>query len=249
MGEPRMLIDGKLVEGEHSATFENINPATEQVLGPVADATAADMGRAIAAARVAFDTTSWSTDHAFRAASLHQLQAAVESEQEELRAELVAEVGCPVLLTYGPQLDAPLRSAAVAGGHDRAVRMATRAPAEGRLRHGHGDGAGGVAGAGRGRGRDRPVELPDRDHPQQARSGARHGQHVRAQAGPRHPLERHPPRPPHRREDRHPAGRGQHRRVVRPPRRRGAHHLPWTWSPSQAPLPPGGGSWRQRPRP
>ena len=106
-----MLIDGKLVEGERGATFNNINPATEQVLGPVADGTAADMAAATAAARRAFDTTSWSTDHAFRKACLYQLQAAIESEQEELRAELVAEVGCPVLITYGPQLDAPLREA------------------------------------------------------------------------------------------------------------------------------------------
>jgi len=111
VGERRLLIDGKLVEGATGATFDNINPATEQVLGPVADGTAADMAAAIAAARTAFDTTSWSTDHPFRAACLHQLQAAIESEQEELRAELVAEVGCPVLLTYGPQLDAPLREA------------------------------------------------------------------------------------------------------------------------------------------
>ena len=57
------------------------------------------------------DTTSWSTDKAFRKECLLQLQAAIESEQEELRAELVAEVGCPILTTYGPQLDAPLREA------------------------------------------------------------------------------------------------------------------------------------------
>jgi len=106
-----MLIDGKLVEGSSGATFDNINPATEQVLGAVADGTASNMTAAIAAARTAFDTTTWSTDHAFRKACLLQLQAAIESEQEELRAELVAEVGCPVLITYGPQLDAPLREA------------------------------------------------------------------------------------------------------------------------------------------
>src|SRR5687768_8289933 len=106
-----MLIDGKLVEGSSGATFDNINPATEQVLGQVADGTASDMSAAIAAARNAFDTTTWATDHAFRKACLLQLQAAIESEQEELRAELVAEVGCPVLITYGPQLDAPLREA------------------------------------------------------------------------------------------------------------------------------------------
>ena len=110
-GERRLLIDGKLVDSESAATFDNVNPATEEVLGVVADGTAADMQAAVAAARRAFDTTSWSTDHALRQRCLRQLQAAIESEQEELRAELVAEVGCPVLITYGPQLDAPLREA------------------------------------------------------------------------------------------------------------------------------------------
>ncbi len=111
MGERRMLIDGKLVEATGGGTFDNVNPATEAVLGPVADGTRADMEAAVAAARRAFDTTTWSTDHALRKQCLGQLQAAIESEQEELRAELVAEVGCPVLITYGPQLDAPLREA------------------------------------------------------------------------------------------------------------------------------------------
>lgn len=106
-----MLINGKLVEAEGGATFDNVNPATEEILGPVVNGTAADMAAAIDAARQAFDTTTWSTDHEFRKRCLLQLQAAIESEQEELRAELVAEVGCPVLTTYGPQLDAPLREA------------------------------------------------------------------------------------------------------------------------------------------
>jgi aldehyde dehydrogenase (NAD+) len=110
-GEHRMLIDGELVDGEGGATFDNIDPFTEEILGPTADGTNADMERAIAAARRAFDTTDWSTNRALRRESLMQLQAALESEQEELRAELVAEVGCPILLTYGPQLDAPLREA------------------------------------------------------------------------------------------------------------------------------------------
>ncbi len=111
VGERRLLIDGKLVEADGGATFDNVDPATEEVLGPVADGTAADMQGAIAAARRAFDTTTWAHDHALRRHCLIQLQAAIEDEQEELRAELVAEVGCPVLITYGPQLDAPLREA------------------------------------------------------------------------------------------------------------------------------------------
>ena len=65
-GEVRLLIDGQLVLAEGDRRFDNINPATEEVLGQVADATAADMDRAIAAARRAFDETSWSTDHALR---------------------------------------------------------------------------------------------------------------------------------------------------------------------------------------
>ena len=69
------------------------------------------MEAAIAAARRAFDTTTWAGDHDLRRRCLLQLQAALEAEREELRAELVAEVGCPVLITYGPQLDAPLREA------------------------------------------------------------------------------------------------------------------------------------------
>jgi acyl-CoA reductase-like NAD-dependent aldehyde dehydrogenase len=108
--ETRMLIDGKLVEGE-AGTFDVINPATEQVIGAVADASKGDAQRAIAAARRAFDETSWSTDRELRKACLLQLQAALEEEQEELREELIAEVGCPRMVTHGPQLDIPLADA------------------------------------------------------------------------------------------------------------------------------------------
>jgi aldehyde dehydrogenase (NAD+) len=107
-GEVRMLIDGELVEAASGKRFRNINPATEDVLGEVADAAADDMRRAISAARRAFDETDWSTNHAFRKRCLEQLHAAIVSEAEEMRAELVAEVGTPVILTYGAQLDAPL---------------------------------------------------------------------------------------------------------------------------------------------
>jgi aldehyde dehydrogenase (NAD+) len=110
-GERRLLIDGKLVDASGGATFDNVDPATEEVLGATADGTAADMAAAVDAARRAFDTTGWAGDHDLRQRCLGQLQAALESEREELRAELVAEVGCPVLVTYGPQLDAPLREA------------------------------------------------------------------------------------------------------------------------------------------
>ena len=110
-GEIRMLIDGELVEAASGQRFENLNPATEEVLGEVADASAEDMRRAIAAARRAFDETDWSTNHALRKRCLEQLQAALESEREEYREELVAEVGTPRMLTFAAQLDWPLEDA------------------------------------------------------------------------------------------------------------------------------------------
>src|SRR5437868_5441257 len=106
-----MLIDGELVESTSGQTFANINPATEEVLGEVTDATAADMHRAIDAARRAFDDTTWSTDRGLRRRCLEQLQEALETEREDLREELILETGCPRMLTFGPQLDAPLNEA------------------------------------------------------------------------------------------------------------------------------------------
>jgi len=106
--EPDMLIDGKLVEASSGERFDNINPATEEVIGQVADGSVADMQRAITAARRAFDETDWSTNRTFRKRCLEQLQQALEAEREQLREQLILEVGCPRMLTLGPQLDAPL---------------------------------------------------------------------------------------------------------------------------------------------
>ncbi len=109
--ETRMLVDGKLIDADSGATFNNVNPATEEVLGVVADSSKSEMRRAIAGARRAFDETSWSTDKAFRKRCLEQLQEALEGEREELREELILEVGCPRMTTQGPQLDGPLEGA------------------------------------------------------------------------------------------------------------------------------------------
>ena len=109
--EQRMLIDGKLVEADSGKTFENVNPATEEVIGEVTDASTAEMHRAIDAARRAFDETDWSTNHAFRKRCLEQLHEALQAEHEELREQLILEVGCPRMTTNGPQLDAPLSEA------------------------------------------------------------------------------------------------------------------------------------------
>jgi len=108
--ETRMLVDGKLVEAEEGG-FPVINPADESVLGEAPNASHAQMHQAVDAARRAFDETDWSTNHALRKRCLEQLQDAIEAEREELREELILEVGCPRMVTMGPQLDAPLADA------------------------------------------------------------------------------------------------------------------------------------------
>src|SRR4029077_16403727 len=106
-----MLVDGELIGSDSGSTFDNINPATEEVLGQVADASDAEMERAIDAARRAFDESAWSTDRALAARCLSQLQEALEREREELREELILEVGCPRMTTHANQLDIPLEGA------------------------------------------------------------------------------------------------------------------------------------------
>jgi aldehyde dehydrogenase (NAD+) len=103
--EGRMLIDGNLVEAEGGRTYANVNPTTEEVIGQVADASVADMDRAITAARRAFDETSWSNDLAFRSRCLRQLQQALEKHKDDLRPQIIGEVGCPLQLTFAVQQD------------------------------------------------------------------------------------------------------------------------------------------------
>ena len=107
--EERLLIDGKLVEAEGGATYENINPADETVIGVSADASKADVERAIAAARRAFDETEWSRDVDLRVRCLHQLHTALLDHQDELADITVAEVGAPRMLMGGPQLGEPIK--------------------------------------------------------------------------------------------------------------------------------------------
>ena len=103
-----MLVDGALVASSNGAVFETANPATEEVLGVVADASPSDLERAVAAARRAFDTTSWPDDVAFRVRCLRQLQEAMTAHLEELRAMTIAETGTPLFLTRSAQLDEPV---------------------------------------------------------------------------------------------------------------------------------------------
>ena len=104
----RMLIDGKLVAADADRTYPSVNPATGQVLDQAPDASPADARAAVAAARRAFDTTSWPTNAAFRARCLDQLHRALTEHKEQLRELTIADVGAPRVITYGAQLDEPI---------------------------------------------------------------------------------------------------------------------------------------------
>ncbi|CAN5471127.1 aldehyde dehydrogenase [soil metagenome] len=106
-GSSKLLIDGKLVAGS-AGTFPTVNPATEEVLGVAADADIEDMGRAIEAARRAFDDTDWSTNTELRVRCIRQLRDALTEHVEELREITISEVGAPLMLTSGAQLEGPI---------------------------------------------------------------------------------------------------------------------------------------------
>ena len=106
--ENRLLIDGELVAATGDRTFTSGNPATEEVIGEAADATVADVVRAIRAARRAFDETGWSTDASFRAQCMRQLAQALRENLEDLRTLTVSEVGVPIAMTAGPALEGPI---------------------------------------------------------------------------------------------------------------------------------------------
>src|ERR1700755_2461123 len=112
-GVSELFIDGKKSPGS-AGTFPTINPATEEVLGVAGDADADDMGRAIDAARRAFDDTDWSCNTELRVRCVRQLREAMQQHIEELRDLTIAEVGAPRMLTAIAQLEGPVNDLAFA---------------------------------------------------------------------------------------------------------------------------------------
>ena len=89
----RMLIGGKLVAG--AATFDVINPATEQVLAACPRADVQQMNQAVAAAKAAFP--GWAaTPLAERSKLLVKLADAIAAHSEELIPLLTQEQGKPL---------------------------------------------------------------------------------------------------------------------------------------------------------
>ena len=107
--EEQLFIGGELRDARNGSTFENINPATEELLGVSADANEEDFDNAIAAARSAFDAGQWSTDLDFRLHCLDQLHQALVNHVEELTEITIAEVGATRMACSTIQVVEPLK--------------------------------------------------------------------------------------------------------------------------------------------
>ncbi len=82
--DAKLFIDGKLCDAENGLSYDVIGPWTGQPVCKAADASAADVNAAIAAARRAFDTTDWATNHELRFALVTKLRALFEENRERL---------------------------------------------------------------------------------------------------------------------------------------------------------------------
>ncbi|HEX7858424.1 MAG TPA: aldehyde dehydrogenase family protein [Sphingobium sp.] len=105
-----LYVDGKLRAAEGGKTYDNIGPWTGEVVGHAADASAADVEEAIAAARRAFDTTDWSTNHEKRFALLKKLHALFVANSDRLADIVRHEAGASLVAVHRAQLAQCLNS-------------------------------------------------------------------------------------------------------------------------------------------
>lgn len=81
----KLLINNRWVESASGATFPTINPATGEEICQVAEADKADVDRAVAAARAAFNNGPWRRIHASeRGRLLNKLADLMERDTEDL---------------------------------------------------------------------------------------------------------------------------------------------------------------------
>ena len=95
--QTRMLIGGRWCDAASGKTFPTINPATEEVIAEVAEGDKADVDRAVAAARKAFDAGPWpKMDARDRGKLLWRLADLIEENAEELSGLETLDNGKPI---------------------------------------------------------------------------------------------------------------------------------------------------------
>jgi len=98
----KFYIDGQWVEPAMATEFKVINPATEEVAGVISMGTAADVDRAVAAARRAFDSFS-QTSGDDRRGLLEKILAVYKKRYVDVANAIRDEMGAPTKLANGSQ--------------------------------------------------------------------------------------------------------------------------------------------------
>lgn len=95
-------INGEWVKGDSPRPFDVINPATEEVAGQISLGNAADVDRAVAAAKAAFETYSQTTVEE-RVALLKAIEKAYKDRYDEFVETISMEMGAPLWLCKAAQ--------------------------------------------------------------------------------------------------------------------------------------------------
>jgi len=94
--KPRLLIDGRHVPSASGCTFKTLNPANEQVIATVAEGNEADVDRAVAAARRAFEGPWRSMRASERGQILLRLAELMKRHADEIAALESLDAGKPI---------------------------------------------------------------------------------------------------------------------------------------------------------
>jgi aldehyde dehydrogenase (NAD+) len=104
-----LFIDGKFSEPSAHEQFASLNPATEETLAMIAQASRADVDRAVAAARKAYDTVWSKTTGAERAKYLFRIARLIQERSRELAVVETLDNGKPI--RESRDIDIPLAAA------------------------------------------------------------------------------------------------------------------------------------------
>src|SRR5665213_4040328 len=91
-----LFIDGEFVETLDGQQFKTVNPATEEVLAEITEAGPRDVGRAIAAARVAYDGVWGNMPGKERAKYLFRIARIIQERARELAVLESLDNGKPI---------------------------------------------------------------------------------------------------------------------------------------------------------
>ena len=105
----RLFIGGRWADPSTGRTIDVVSPHTEQVLATVAAATPADVDRAVAKARSAFEEGPWPRlDPAERIAAVRRIAALYKTRRREMAQLITAEMGAPITFSAFSQATLPM---------------------------------------------------------------------------------------------------------------------------------------------